>query len=1573
MEQRIAPAILTGFTQASHGSAIPLDADPSTPYARGLSTSTNGGSYLLYVEKGSALVYTTDLNNNGQVDFNEITGIAAGDGLRLISFVDIHGDIVTNLNPDFTLTDSDNDASNGRDGRVLLNNTIEKITLRSVTQADVAPTTNPSDRLALSSYSIFGNIYAGKGFGALDGGLIVDDSGGSTLQVPKFDGLLSTNLYVPSHATIGSIDVGTAASGQLFSFGTAAPGLGLGVVPNPAPGAPDRFNVHGQMEPFTPPAGQAGADIITVKSATASGFDLGTLHAGDGGMGARGGNVVNVNLKGDNAGGYRIIAGNGALGATGGQGGSIMNFADAGSITSAVILRSGDGGEGLIGAGGNAGSIQFDQTAPQNLNARFITILGNGGAGFTNGGAGGSQTTATITVPEGAVSPFTLGLSSTTHTNGEIYVEQAGSHELRGFDFDHDGFNDLVYSTAQPDQLVVLFGLPDGTFDTRSALYLNSPVKAQAFIIADLNGDGNEDVAATSSTDSNAGVSVFLSQYDPVTGAFQGFRDTIYSPYPSLTPPAYPFLQKAVPTLSLSAGDFDGDGATDLAVVTTQTDLLLKKSDVLLILRNDSATEPGGSAHFYADFTIGDPSLLFNGAGVATSLRATSVSDKGVGMQPLADALLVGRNGAKVITEIDYSSGTIFTNTISLGQVDTDRNLSTVGKKDHVGLQDATLQDFTVIDMNNDGLADIVALSKNPTGYLVTFQGALVGGNATALSSYDFNPASSPNVPNTINPGVNADGDNNGIKISGSDGLGLSDTLVGILPTNADNDGGMSRVNDVAVIDYAGLPKPVINEIAFAAVVPNDNSQASVAGAYGILLAPGDKSILAYDSYLPDPTAPQFIQYDFGYPVKNDPLNDLIEADGDLNALLRFGIPDFYDLQHQGIFFTGGNGGEGLIGKGGNGGVIGNTLTQTNGVIASSINVTLPKNQAYEGTVRFVGGDGGKGFREGGDGGKVSGVFVTYKAGTTLFTSNVLLIAGDGGESVTKTGGKGGNLQAFSVATGEVFVAGNGGDGVIGGVGGSVVGNAIPGLTDVNGNFTAGSNVEDVLIVAAGGNGGNGIKRGGDAGGVSKFSARILSAGGLEAVQYIGGIGGNAVSGPGGRGGSVVDSSPVLDANNLVGDILLRGGAGGRGTTGGAGGTVQNFVNTPGTGGNPTSLAAFGGNGGLGTAGNGGAGGGITNVQATVGGAGFEYDFDFSDPQILESFFDAVVLVNPSAFSRMIAGNGGKGFGGKGGDGGTITGSTAGATSSSFMVAAGAGGDGLRSGGDGGDVSSSAFDSAGGTSKLLIIAGQGGDAYSGNVSAAKPLRYGGVAGAGGQGGDITGINQLSGTTVHVDLIAGNGGNTINDGSSQSVTSNVGNGGSIKNSFFAGNIGNVDATTAIRAYNDINFGQQVADFVATQVAAPLFNLDDTFGNVGIVVGAKGRVQDENHDGILDPSTGGTNGSVSDLTAAQLMSAVAGSVDRIASIASLTNVKVTAQGAVFGADKLVDSGDLTLPRAVRPDRTMSGDGVPYSTALDYLTPADTHTPTPVGGGRLVDGAIIAANVRPLKSTRDFRKNL
>ena len=153
LEARIAPATLVTYPKPIDAEWIPLALGTPVQLFAGQGLSTLGekkGSYLLFVEKGSAIVFTQDYDGDDTFDANEITGIAAGDGLRLISFVDIHGDIVTNLKETtivedrsgvlvnrviLTLSDSDNNPSNDTqglkgDGRVLLNNTIEKVELR---------------------------------------------------------------------------------------------------------------------------------------------------------------------------------------------------------------------------------------------------------------------------------------------------------------------------------------------------------------------------------------------------------------------------------------------------------------------------------------------------------------------------------------------------------------------------------------------------------------------------------------------------------------------------------------------------------------------------------------------------------------------------------------------------------------------------------------------------------------------------------------------------------------------------------------------------------------------------------------------------------------------------------------------------------------------------------------------------------------------------------------------------------------------------------------------------------------------------------------------------------------------------------------------------------------------------------------------------------------------------------------------------------------------------------------------------------------------------------------------------
>jgi hypothetical protein len=86
------------------------------------------------------------------------------------------------------------------------------------------------------------------------------------------------------------------------------------------------------------------------------------------------------------------------------------------------------------------------------------------------------------------------------------------------------------------------------------------------------------------------------------------------------------------------------------------------------------------------------------------------------------------------------------------------------------------------------------------------------------------------------------------------------------------------------------------------------------------------------------------------------------------------------------------------------------------------------------------------------------------------------------------------------------------------------------------------------------------------------------------------------------------------------------------------------------------------------------------------------------------------------------------------------------------------------------------------------------------------------------------------------------------------------------------------------------------------------------------------------------------------ASNIMSAIAGSVDRIASIENLVNVRTRTEGAVYGADKSA------------PAPATAG-------TLDYLDESGNRIQAPVLGGELLDGAVVAKNDRPLKSIRDF----
>lgn len=1615
LEQRIAPAGLineNGFRPAQPNTPLLLHA------GEGLTTGAGGGAgnYLLYVEKGSAMIFTTDLNGNGVVDFNEITGISAGDGLRLISFVDIHGDIVTNLRADGTLSDSDNDSSNndsrlGGDGRVLLNSTIEKIEMRSVRASDFAVTPDTDlngdgevdqsylqQRLVLSTYSIFGNVIAGKGFGVTGGGLLIDAAGKQLQQDTFTAGNTSPDYFIDFKTSIGSILTGTAGSGRYFSFGTTR-----------------GDDVEGRLGNFHPAVGQNGGDIIGVKAASiATEFNLHSLETGNGGVGARGGNIQDIQLNGDDVGGYRLIAGNGGRGTTGGAGGGILNYSDLGSVTGTVILQTGNGGQGTTGGGGNGGLATFGEV---NVSANLRITLGNGGDGFSSGGNGAGIGAAAILTPEGAV-PYgvnLIGLATDRPGNlsGPLDPTVTPDHDRIGttipIDFNQDGVGDFVYTTNAPNQLVVVLGNPDALKGENplvwgydgfgnalyNKVYLDGTANAESVVVADFNGDGRQDIAVASNTDGAFdGITVYLNKFEDIAAGedfdgdgqadFLGFELGIHSALPSLysletSLHASPGYRRAGINVSdITAGDFNGDGITDLAVVATYYGFGatggLNPDQVILIMNNDSEDGTVGTGRFYADFGEkagpgGVPAARFNQpfirvginmgpgeimieASKPNAIKAGTTADD-------VDFIYVAGNDDGVGGKINVydprstaSKGTAgsVVQSIYIGSVDTNRDLQQGTSQNVTESIKTTLRDFTVLDINGDGRADVAVLTEVPVGFII----GLVQNPAGQLQiSTNVKPA--PTEPDNQNSGI----------FLGDKGFEVGASAFGIRAYDQDRDG---RYDDVLVLNYSSTTVTQdLHVISFSGGVSTPlpyNQNAKLHATYSSIHEEGrDNSITAFDAVAINTGASGGLRSHMLAAINPTKVPDIGAAAIEFWPAGPGILPSLdMDLTDNGVAIQTGSGGDALAGKGGTGGVLGGALVTKRttdpltGIVSTdlvgAVSITLPENETYAGEVRLFTGSGGNGFTSGGSGGNINGVTLRYATtdGGILHHSFVTIVAGDGGNGLSGAGGTGGSITASSIQSGVTYVAGDGGQGSTGGDGGSVIGNGKKGFFDTQYNG----------ITVSAGNGGVGIKKGGNGGAITNFAPEFISSTGFAGGSYtlIAGSGGSAVLGAGGRGGSITNSGPLsTDENKLAGEIYLEAGNGGRGLTGGAGGSITKFTNDTTIPDNATIASFIAGQGGAGVSGNGGAGGSVTGV--VINTKGYLSSPGFSGYQ----------------YSRVLAGDGGVSAGANGGAGGVVSNSEVSAGDGPLVVVGGAGGDGLKAGGAGGSVTSFKTTPGGGVvTKVLVIAGAGGSGHAfvvnpeSDIDPAQALAvsqraFGGVVGRGGLGGSITNFTQDTSTLARVDLIAGNGGDTVNYGATLNKKYYVGLGGSVTNVKLAGTAGNIDNTTPIAAYNDADkdghVDQTLAEFVrqnlrlsrAEAYAVPPELLSDTMGNVGIIVGTSGRVKaTEDSPGYYtrDQITGLANGSLINLTARGVMSAVAGSVDSVAAIQVAKGVTFTVGLPVIGADK-----------------------APAVTDRQYYDKDGNITTALISGGRLLDGAIFALSHPGLDGTRVFPK--
>jgi hypothetical protein len=185
---------------------------------------------------------------------------------------------------------------------------------------------------------------------------------------------------------------------------------------------------------------------------------------------------------------------------------------------------------------------------------------------------------------------------------------------------------------------------------------------------------------------------------------------------------------------------------------------------------------------------------------------------------------------------------------------------------------------------------------------------------------------------------------------------------------------------------------------------------------------------------------------------------------------------------------------------------------------------------------------------------------------------------------------------------------------------------------------------------------------------------------------------------------------------------------------------------------------------------------------------------------------------------------------------------------------------------------------------------------------------------------------------------------------------VGRGGSMTNINIANDVGIMDPNTPIRAYAN-DFAQQLRDGTVTQITP-------NTGNVGAVIGAAGRVR-----GDL-PASAGVAGSVDGFKAQNIMSMVAGSVDRIAAITAVKSLALQNGGTEIGAAKntYINPNNLTEP-SFGPGNPRPFPTTYWSAPANNASPY-TFSPGAQAGGDLLDGAIVTGTYSGPNSVRVFK---
>lgn len=328
-------------------------------------------------------------------------------------------------------------------------------------------------------------------------------------------------------------------------------------------------------------------------------------------------------------------------------------------------------------------------------------------------------------------------------------------------DINHDGIDDLIVANYEGGSLSLLTGrgsggVGNGTFDLQVQIPVgNGP---RNVVAGDFNRDGNTDVAVPLLT---GGTVVLLGKDASSADRFEP---------PSLQP-------TGVGSRSIAAGDFNGDGVTDLVVTVSD----LNQVVVLIGLGNGSF---GGLAHYATGvFPWGVVADDFDGDGIqdlavaCTSGKVVSVlignGSGGVGNGTFKAAVNYGTVGGPInVVSGDFTGDGVvdlacsFTSTSKVGVLE---GLTTGGLPNGMFFQRWTYsvgaqpEGLVAADFTNDGIVDLATAN-------------IAEASVTVLKGFGFaEPAAGPFAPL---PSVDAVPWAAGIAVGDFDDDGASDLVV---------------------------------------------------------------------------------------------------------------------------------------------------------------------------------------------------------------------------------------------------------------------------------------------------------------------------------------------------------------------------------------------------------------------------------------------------------------------------------------------------------------------------------------------------------------------------------------------------------------------------------------------------------------------------------------------------------------------------------------------------------------------------------------------------------------------------